>query len=145
MHSISSHNIGTCDVDMPEGSRRPVISEAPRCNLILTFLSRSIPGKKTKEGRHVSSKAWKMGEKRTPTPHIGSCPTKQKPSVFQRLSQTGKTALSFVPHRELKKKHDVYWDSGRGGIWWVYETLRSTPWGSANWGHTFQDQSRVTV
>lgn len=65
---ISSYKFGTCDVDMREVSCRPVRSEeemltgAPRCSLILTFLSRSIPGKKKerKEGRHASSKAWKM-------------------------------------------------------------------------------------
>lgn len=39
----------TCEVDMREVSCRPVKSDddtltgAPRCNLILTFLSRSIP------------------------------------------------------------------------------------------------------
>lgn len=89
MQGISSYKIGTCEVDMREVSCRPVRSEeemftgAPRCSLILTFLSRSIPGKKRKGGRHVSSKVWKKwNKKRTLTPHIGSRPLKQKAFCF---------------------------------------------------------------
>lgn len=84
-------SVGTCDVDMREVSCRPVRSEeemltgAPRCNLILTFLSRSIPGTKRKEGRHVSSKAWKMEKTDTDTT-LGHVHLNKNPSVFQRLS-----------------------------------------------------------
>lgn len=72
--------------------------------------------KRQKVGRHVSSKAWKMEKKRTPTPHIGSCgvfcfPASEPQSNYTKLEKLhwalGPTENKCYLNKKKKKWHMV--------------------------------------